>query len=308
MVAWPTAPPLGCRGGRWRADRAALDWDRARPRTSAVASPAAKGGGWRRAAGTAAGMLSSLGGELRNGSSASRNGPRFPDRGRSPAARRRWIEFARASGRPRLQLPRASGWRPWPAPGCAARVGRPATSRDERAGPRAVGESPRRPFVGRRGPRPWHITEHLGQAAPVRHVGFLRRLDAAGSVRSWRHGDGGYTSGVTSRPWTPPCNRGQRPRGLPVRVDRDRSDAVPQRRRCRRVSADRRPKGSVFGYTADLAAALMSALGTNRVDVVVLNGAPPLLYHRVLRDGQRILVAQPPSDHDARRVRAFTLL
>ena len=53
--------------------------------------------------------------------------------------------------------------------------------------------------------------------------------------------------------------------------------------------ADRQPAGSVFGYAADLAAALMSALGTNRVDVVVLNGAPPLLYHRVLRDGQRIL-------------------
>jgi hypothetical protein len=53
--------------------------------------------------------------------------------------------------------------------------------------------------------------------------------------------------------------------------------------------ADRRPAGSVFGYAADLAAALMAALGTNRVDVVVLNGAPPLLYHRVLRDGQRIL-------------------
>ena len=32
----------------------------------------------------------------------------------------------------------------------------------------------------------------------------------------------------------------------------------------------------------------MHALGTPRVDVVVLNGAPPLLYHRVLRDGVRI--------------------
>ena len=53
--------------------------------------------------------------------------------------------------------------------------------------------------------------------------------------------------------------------------------------------ADRQPTGSVFGYTADLTAALMSVLGTNRVDVVVLNDAPPLLYHRVLRDGQRIL-------------------
>ena len=53
--------------------------------------------------------------------------------------------------------------------------------------------------------------------------------------------------------------------------------------------AERQPAGSVFGYAADLAAALMSALETDRVDVVLLNGAPPLLYHRVLRDGQRIL-------------------
>jgi len=53
--------------------------------------------------------------------------------------------------------------------------------------------------------------------------------------------------------------------------------------------ADERPTSSAFGYASDLAAVLMAALGTNRVDVVVLNDAPPLLYHRVLRDGQRIL-------------------
>ncbi len=53
--------------------------------------------------------------------------------------------------------------------------------------------------------------------------------------------------------------------------------------------ADPRPPASPFGYTADLAALLMHALGTPRVDVVVLNEAPPLLYHRVLRDGERIL-------------------
>jgi predicted nucleotidyltransferase len=46
---------------------------------------------------------------------------------------------------------------------------------------------------------------------------------------------------------------------------------------------------SAFGYAADLTAQLMRALGTNRVDVVILNEAPPLLYHRVLRDGVRIL-------------------
>ncbi len=43
-----------------------------------------------------------------------------------------------------------------------------------------------------------------------------------------------------------------------------------------------------FGYDAELAAALMKALGTSRVDVVVLNRAAPLLYHRVLRDGERL--------------------
>ena len=50
-----------------------------------------------------------------------------------------------------------------------------------------------------------------------------------------------------------------------------------------------RQRASSFGYVADLTAALMHALGTNRVDVVLLNEAPPLLYHRVIRDGTRIL-------------------
>lgn len=44
-----------------------------------------------------------------------------------------------------------------------------------------------------------------------------------------------------------------------------------------------------FGYRAELTTALMAGLGTNAVDVVVLNHAPPLLYHRVLRDGIRVL-------------------
>ena len=44
-----------------------------------------------------------------------------------------------------------------------------------------------------------------------------------------------------------------------------------------------------FGFEAELAADLMSALGDNRVDLVLLNRAPPLLYHRVLRDGVRLL-------------------
>jgi len=45
----------------------------------------------------------------------------------------------------------------------------------------------------------------------------------------------------------------------------------------------------LFGYRSQLTSALMSGLGTNSVDVVVLNDAPPLLYHRVLRDGTRLL-------------------
>ena len=46
---------------------------------------------------------------------------------------------------------------------------------------------------------------------------------------------------------------------------------------------------SGFGYRAYLTTELMAGLGINEVDVVVLNRAPPLLYHRVLRDGVRLL-------------------
>lgn len=46
---------------------------------------------------------------------------------------------------------------------------------------------------------------------------------------------------------------------------------------------------SGLGLDAAIAADLMRALGTNRVDVVLLNAASPLLYHRVLRDGIRLL-------------------
>src|SRR5262245_46928863 len=46
---------------------------------------------------------------------------------------------------------------------------------------------------------------------------------------------------------------------------------------------------STLGYAADLTTFLTQALGTDRVDVVILNDAPPLLYHRVMRNGVRIL-------------------
>lgn len=54
------------------------------------------------------------------------------------------------------------------------------------------------------------------------------------------------------------------------------------------IYVERVPETS-FGYEAELAADLMKALGRSRVDVVLLNRAPPLLYHRVLRDGVRLL-------------------
>jgi predicted nucleotidyltransferase len=54
------------------------------------------------------------------------------------------------------------------------------------------------------------------------------------------------------------------------------------------VDRDRLPP-SPFGYAAGLIADLIAALGSNRLDAVVLNDAPPLLYHRVLRDGERLL-------------------
>ena len=55
------------------------------------------------------------------------------------------------------------------------------------------------------------------------------------------------------------------------------------------VFVDRRAlPDSPYGYAADLGTDLMGPAGTSRVDVVVLNDAPPLLYHRVLRDGIRL--------------------
>jgi len=54
------------------------------------------------------------------------------------------------------------------------------------------------------------------------------------------------------------------------------------------VNPEVTPSGG-FGYRAELTTELMAGLGTNEVDVVVLNQAPPLLYHRVLRDGIRVL-------------------
>jgi predicted nucleotidyltransferase len=54
------------------------------------------------------------------------------------------------------------------------------------------------------------------------------------------------------------------------------------------VTVQQPTRSGGFGYQAELATELMAALGESRIDVVLLNGADPLLYHRVLRDGVRV--------------------
>ena len=46
---------------------------------------------------------------------------------------------------------------------------------------------------------------------------------------------------------------------------------------------------SLVALAAEIGAELGAALGTNAIDIVALNSASPLLYHRVLRDGIRIV-------------------
>jgi predicted nucleotidyltransferase len=66
-----------------------------------------------------------------------------------------------------------------------------------------------------------------------------------------------------------------------------------------------RAAASPYGYQADLTTDLMRAAGSNRIDLVVLNHAPPLLYHRVLRDGVR-LVARDLTETTTREGRALS--
>jgi predicted nucleotidyltransferase len=54
----------------------------------------------------------------------------------------------------------------------------------------------------------------------------------------------------------------------------------------------------------DLAAAAASTLGTEEVDVVLLNGATPLFRHRAVRDGRR-LVERDPKERVRFEVRAL---
>ncbi|MDA0225050.1 MAG: nucleotidyltransferase domain-containing protein [Proteobacteria bacterium] len=44
----------------------------------------------------------------------------------------------------------------------------------------------------------------------------------------------------------------------------------------------------LYGRAAEVTAHLMDAVGSNDIDVLILNDAPPVLYHRVLRDGNRL--------------------
>ena len=46
-------------------------------------------------------------------------------------------------------------------------------------------------------------------------------------------------------------------------------------------------------HAAKLTAELVKTLGSDVVDVVILNHATPFLYHRVLRDGVRLLTRDP---------------
>jgi len=49
------------------------------------------------------------------------------------------------------------------------------------------------------------------------------------------------------------------------------------------------PRGEYHDWQLSLMGLASAALGTNEVQVVILNGAPPLLTHRAIRDGVRLL-------------------
>lgn len=53
-------------------------------------------------------------------------------------------------------------------------------------------------------------------------------------------------------------------------------------------------KNFPYGYQAFLITELMKLLGTNDVDVVILNTAPPLLKYQVLKEGEVIFCRSKP--------------
>ena len=56
-----------------------------------------------------------------------------------------------------------------------------------------------------------------------------------------------------------------------------------------------------FDVRLRLFAALATALGTDRLDLVMLNDAPPQFARRIVTDGVRVYCADPAGDHDFRR-------
>ncbi len=78
-------------------------------------------------------------------------------------------------------------------------------------------------------------------------------------------------------------------RGLPLRIDGPGAEQPHSDLDVAVFIDEAAAKPGGFGYQATLTADLMAGMGTNAVDVVILNRAPPLLYHRVLRDGIRII-------------------
>lgn len=52
-----------------------------------------------------------------------------------------------------------------------------------------------------------------------------------------------------------------------------------------------------FELRVDLGSDLIQALGTNRVDVVILNDAPPELGRAIVVRGVRVFCADPEADH-----------
>lgn len=53
------------------------------------------------------------------------------------------------------------------------------------------------------------------------------------------------------------------------------------------------PAGDRAEVRCDLFAAVVDALGTGEVDLVLADGAPPLLRHRIVRDGLRLVDRAP---------------
>ena len=57
-----------------------------------------------------------------------------------------------------------------------------------------------------------------------------------------------------------------------------------------------------FEARLQLSYAVGRALGTDAVDLIVLNDAPPHLSRRVMTEGTRVFCADPEADHAARRL------